>query len=175
MKQSYLIQRLKKPSPSDSIFADNPFAFGGGYKNGGLSDQAMNLLRDIFQFDYMGSAEFEFGAVPIALNAIAKQADAETLTSFAISIPLASVEKNWRDKFAETPTGVATVYVICHNAWKDEVKTRLFSWAADEHGPGHWAQFKEVPRFAAALRPVEDWHRDTCGWLELDKWVLLLH
>jgi hypothetical protein len=64
----YLVQRLKKP-----IGQVNPFSFGGGYKNGGMSDEAMAILKEIFSFDYMGSAEFEFGAVPKAFQALTEE------------------------------------------------------------------------------------------------------
>lgn len=59
MTNSYLIQRVRKP-----ITHENWGAFGGGYKNGGLSDDAFKMLKKIFSFDYMGAAEYEFGAVP---------------------------------------------------------------------------------------------------------------
>lgn len=45
-------------------------AFGGGYKNGGLTEEAMELIDPIFCFDYMGSAQFEFGAIPEAMMKI---------------------------------------------------------------------------------------------------------
>ena len=71
---SWLIQRLHAPSKGiGPLGIDNPFSFGGGLKNGGLSEDAMKLLRDIFSFDYMGSAEFEFGAVPSTFKFLAGQ------------------------------------------------------------------------------------------------------
>ena len=66
MERTYLIQRLKKP-----VDFDNPFSFGGGLQNGGLSKNAMKLVRGIWSFDYMGCAEFEFGAIPESLGNIA--------------------------------------------------------------------------------------------------------
>ncbi len=74
MKNPYLIQRLQKPYKTESnLFGgQNPFSFGGGYKNGGLSDDAMTLLNKIWQYDYMGSSEFEWGAVPKSLQSIIK-------------------------------------------------------------------------------------------------------
>ena len=51
------------------------FSFGGGLKNGGLSNDAMNLIRNICRFDYMGAAEYEFGAVPESLSYIAQNAE----------------------------------------------------------------------------------------------------
>lgn len=59
-----LIQQLLKPSPRE-VF--NPYAFGAGYKNGGLHDEIAAPLAKIFDFSYMGAAQYEFGAVPQAL------------------------------------------------------------------------------------------------------------
>ena len=58
-------------------------------RNGGLSSEAMDLIRGIWAFDYMGAAEFEFGAVPKALQKIA----ASDLTSFTISVPPSEVPR----------------------------------------------------------------------------------
>ena len=41
-------------------------------RNGGLSNEAMDLIRGIWSFDYMGASEFEWGAIPKALGEIAK-------------------------------------------------------------------------------------------------------
>ncbi|KKS64951.1 MAG: hypothetical protein UV32_C0003G0012 [Candidatus Collierbacteria bacterium GW2011_GWF2_42_51] len=76
MRCTRLIQRLEKP-----IGRASPFSFGGGLKNGGLSKEAMDVLGDIFNFDYMGSSEFEWGAVPAALNFIAEQSSLKTIVS----------------------------------------------------------------------------------------------
>lgn len=67
MKSSFLVQRLMKPTEGW-----NPFSFGGGYANGGLSDQAVAVLSKVFSPDYMGSAEFEFGALPEAFQNLVK-------------------------------------------------------------------------------------------------------
>ena len=67
MKRSYLIQRLKKPIGTDAPRA-NLFSFGA--TNGGFSKEALELCHGCFDFDYMGAAEFEWGAVPEALATI---------------------------------------------------------------------------------------------------------
>lgn len=80
MKRTWLIQRLRKPIQIDPARTDamailqreNPFTFGGGLRRGGLSAEAFKLLSHCFEFDYMGAAEFEFGAVPQAIGEIAK-------------------------------------------------------------------------------------------------------
>lgn len=118
MKNSYLIQRLRKP-----YGRDNPFSFGGGLRNGGLSDEAMDILRGVFSFDYMGAAEFEFGAVPKALQGIAK--DADQFVAFSFTIPLKKVEKDWRDKSMDEPDGDAVIYTICSRSDAKEVKSRI--------------------------------------------------
>lgn len=75
MKRTWLVQRLRKPYNHPAFGADNPFSFGGGLRNGGLNDEAMGLLRGIFSFDYMGAAEFEFGAIPQAFDRLRESGD----------------------------------------------------------------------------------------------------
>ena len=56
----YLIQRLQRARGT------SPFAFGGG--NTAETQQAVKKLDECFSFDYMGAAEYEFGAFPKALK-----------------------------------------------------------------------------------------------------------
>lgn len=170
-RRSWLVQRLQKPrnwNLGGTKVVDNPFSFGGGLKNGGLSDEAMNLIRDIWQFDYMGAAEFEFGAVPEALSRLAK-AD---LVASVYTFPLAEVAKNWRDKSDAMPEGDATVYILAPAGWEREIERRISAWAADEFPKDRDFQTKEAVRLAGALRPVEEWDSDTCGWLEISNGFL---
>lgn len=161
MKSSWLVQRLDKPTTGRSVLgADNPFAFGGGLRNGGLSDEAMGLLREVFSFDYMGAAEFEFGAVPEALDGMAK--DHHLLTSDRAEVDLTTLAPDFRDK--TTYTGTAPVYVIARKAHVEEAKRRICEWAER----GYSSRLKEATHLDMALRPGRpDWHR-TEGWLELD-------
>lgn len=163
LKRSWLVQRLKKPYRGNSLLGkDNPFAFGGGYKNGGLADDAMDLLRGIFQFDYMGAAEFEWGAVPEALQAIAKSQD--ELEAWEFTIPLKNVQPNWRvDETDPPPEGDGTIYVLCPKEWKAEVKRRICGWAEKDY-----TDLKEATHLPRSLRPHEEWDGDTQGWLELN-------
>ena len=68
--RSYLIQRLGKPTGGIG-----PFSFGGGFINGGLSNEGAKAISSICIFDYMGAAEFEFGALPKALDSMALSAE----------------------------------------------------------------------------------------------------
>lgn len=165
MRSSWLVQRLEKPWSLGQI-KDNPFAFGGGLRNGGLSSEAMDLLRGVFSFDYMGAAEFEFGAVPKALQEIAKNIDLETFEASSFTFPLKKVEKGWRDKSAEEPEGDVTIYVICSKADVKEVQTRIKGWAF-KHYDKKFA-LKEMTMLPQVLRPDSDWTPRVVGWLELD-------
>lgn len=159
MKQSWLIQRLEKPRRPGLLGPDNPFAFGGGLVNGGLSSEAMSLLRGIFSFDYMGAAEFEWGAVPKALQALAS----DQLVAESLTIPLATVARDFRDKGPD-PEGEGTIYVLCRREHLDGVKERIKALAAE----GYKADLKEPANLASTLRPVNEWDGRVVGWLELD-------
>ena len=169
MNKSRLIQRLRKPvkikNPTtvcEKFIVHNPFAFGGGLKNGGFSDEAMNLLKDIFQFDYMGAAEFEFGAVPEALQIIAKAKK----DYIAFQIP--KVKYKYSDyRGGVVLTGTNPVYIICRKDWKEEVTTRIKAKALGDHGR-HKNNFdtKGAVFLNESLTRADV--RGTMGWLELD-------
>ena len=159
MKRSYLVQRLRKPRGWE-LTKDNPFSFGGGLQNGGLSGDAMSLLRPIMAFDYMGAAEFEFGAVPEALSGIAK--DAKRLRAFDFDIALADVAQNWQDKSRKAPEGSATVYVLARKEHTAEAEVRIRGWAAKDY-----VGLKEPTNLPNTLRPFTEWDGETVGWLEL--------
>ncbi|KKL26470.1 hypothetical protein LCGC14_2394990, partial [marine sediment metagenome] len=90
MQRTYLIQRLHKPHQiggnEDFKKLVNCFSFGGGLKDGGLSDEAMKLIIKIWRFDYMGSAEFEWGAVPESLSNVFQYCKKKKVTIGNISL-----------------------------------------------------------------------------------------
>jgi hypothetical protein len=162
MTKSYLIQRLHKPYIKLNIpgtgVVDNPFSFGGGLKNGGLSDTAMDLLRGVMSFDYMGSAEFEFGAVPQAFAFIASQAIEQNLVIGEIFLQNQSV------------------YYICPKPYEEEVKKRISALGENEHnafrlkercGLQDYLQAEEIAKIRKNPRIVE-YYKKNVGWLELD-------
>jgi hypothetical protein len=170
MKRTWLVQRLEKPRQwmLGGKTGDNPFAFGGGLRNGGLSPEAMDLLRPIFSFDYMGAAEFEFGAVPEALQRIAKFSDGGLLAGHTFDIALTDVLPDWREPKGYKPDGSATIYVLAPQDWMPEVEDRVREWA----GKGYGSNLKEPTNLDRALRSNPDakenyWEHLT-GWLELD-------
>lgn len=148
MKPSFLIQRLNKPShlTIKGKRIDNPFSFGGGLINGGFSKAAMDLLWDIFSFDYMGAAEFEWGAVPDTLRFLAEQAKNKNLVT-------GEVECREGEK----------VYYIAPKPYELEVRKRIRQLREDD------SRLKE---FCGLDRFFEHTGKNgiyvSVGWLELD-------
>lgn len=136
MKRIYYVQRLNKSHGSV-----NPFSFGGGYVNGGISDDAMDILTQIFSFDYMGSAEFEWGAVPTALDSIAKLRSEEKLVNYTLD-----------DK----------VYVICPKEIQEDLNVWLRKAMKDEPDE----RLKEYLGLARGLKQDEP---RTLGWLKIER------
>ncbi len=165
MKHSYLIQRLQKPyiipeenkdKPLAMLMDANPFAFGGGLKNGGLSKEANELLKVIFRFDYMGSSEFEWGAVPKALGKIVE--NIKNTITFQIEVHA----QTWKK---EKGTGI--VYVICQKDWKDEIIKRIEFYAQENVTRSREYMTKESIHLNNSIIDKDDTHK-SYGWLELD-------
>lgn len=151
MKRSWLVQRLLKPVKG---WENNPFTFGCGYKNEGLSDDAMNLIKGIFQFDYMGAAEFEFGEIPKILTMIAKSAEDKTLI---------------KGHFKPSRKYKKTVYYICNKDMEEYVKAFIKSLLAASYKKR--PHLKEMTLFDANMEDrdkMKKYYEKYCGWLELD-------
>jgi len=152
MQKPFLIQRLQKPYKTESsIFKDdNAFSFGCGYKNGGLNPEVMKMLKPIFRFDYMGSAEFEFGALPKAFQKLLLH----RVNNISSEITCTTQKGN-----------TAQVYIICKKDDLAEIQSYLQAKANDEYMKN--LHTKEH----VGLQDVIDdssRHRDVCGWIELD-------
>lgn len=143
MKSTWLVQRLEKPVSKDGQVFDNPFSFGGGFLNGGLSPKAMELLREIMAFDYMGAAEFEFGAVPKAFQMIATEASKGNLIA----------DKEILD---DRP-----VYYLCPKDMSKKVNQRIRELYKGDRS------LKEPTNFHRSMEG-EEYATRICGWLELD-------
>jgi hypothetical protein len=148
MRTSYLIQRLHKPV-NNAVMGNlvNAFSFGGGLVNGGLSKDAMKILRDICSFDYMGSSEFEWGAVPAALQFIAEQAGNK-------NIVVGELHFNTNE----------VVYWIAPKEYKKEVKNRIMQLRKDEYA---W-QKQEHCGLKDYFDRTDEYGERNVGWIELD-------
>jgi hypothetical protein len=154
MHRTRLIQRLNKP-----LNRTNPFSFGGGYKNGGMSDQAMDLVKGLFSFDYMGASEFEWGAVPEAMAALHQ---AKEKVAFSFEVKGKDITQPWNKKGAVFPD-VSTIYVVCIKDIKKDAEAKIRQILKDEQS----ADLKEATCLSYALDTQKEDKR-TCGWLELE-------
>jgi hypothetical protein len=145
----WLVQRLMAPweikkGTLGALFGGNPFSFGGGVKNGGLTDEAMKLLTPLMSFDYMGAAEFEFGALPKSLQRLAEKAKKNEL------ICGTTLKDN------PMPT-----YYICFKENEDSVLDFLSAASVKE------PRLKERTEYPAQLK---DFHADRAiGWIVVDE------
>jgi hypothetical protein len=153
MKQSYLIQRLKKPYKGNT---NNPFNFGGGLARGGICKDCYDALNQIFTFDYMGAAEFEFGIIPEVLGRIFRYyADGRSVKGRLCihGIP---------------------VYYLCHEVQKAEVDKRIQEIATGKVRGKERALLDEALASRVPDRVVPEKsmkysdYKDYIGWLELD-------
>ncbi len=168
----YLIQRLKKPFPKqeepgkETFFQKlaNAFSFGGGLKNGGLSDEAMKLLSDVWRYDYMGSAEFEWGAVPESLERIAE--DISHYITGQTEVKACVYNWNSKDKKDKYINEKALIFYVCQKEDESEVKEWIGKFA-DEKKRGYHT--KESVNLARSICVKEDsFYREVVGWHDID-------
>lgn len=169
--RTWLIQRLNKPMvfPEGHPLRgkDNPFAFGGGFRNGGLSKEAMDLLRPIFSFDYMGAAEFEFGEVPRAIAGIVERIKDFEAVTVSFDASAVKFEKWEMDRYLK-PVGPFPFYIFAH---KDHVSYAKDIIAMDLRRDKKF-MLKEHTFLPQCLFTPKDKDRNYTykvgGWLELD-------
>lgn len=153
MKSSYLIQRLQKPYHGSE---NNPFNWGGGYIRGGFNETAYKHLNQIFRFDYMGSAEFEFGEVPKSMERIQKYFNAGDGVTGELKIH-----------------GI-TVYYLCHKPDESEVKIRIKELSQNKYRLKEHTFFDEAlaARVPANIVPEKKdkykFAAEFIGWLDIE-------
>ena len=175
MNDSYLVQRLCKPykivegEKANLLKAlGSAFSFGGGLINGELSKDAMAILKDIFRFDYMGSSEFEWGAVPKAISCIAQNQSKLISGSLKVNCEVdkwhkAKNRKN--DKYYVSEIE-AEVFYMCHKEHEEEVRKRITEFAK-----GHKSSIRTkecVLLDQAVCANKNEYCGEIKGWLELN-------
>lgn len=154
MINPYLIQRLGKPI-GEKPQPTNPFTFGGGCLNGGMRKEFLEAVRFIFRFEYMGSAEFEFGDVPRAFESMAENRKKSNLSAGCLKLktPIYYISpKDCEEEVAK--------YIHLLAKKGDYYKKRGDKFAS--------INLKEVTRLKRQLESeeIDDVH-GTFGWLEL--------
>lgn len=186
---AYLIQRLTRKPESD-FMAKLSQVFGGGML--GLSADGWKVCQSVFDFDYMGAAEYEFGAISAAMRqVIANRAD---YRCWSFVIPSAKIEPAWWRKFGLRDLRDAEVRVAKDKGEKPprmtpkhkrELEAKIAAPPTDKTiyvvSPHLREQVedmilrcsrgllhtKESPRFDLDKKP-ESASRETIGWFDLN-------
>ena len=83
----------KKPTSDHEAMATR--AFGG--HNLGLNGEGWEVCQRIFNFHYMGAAEYEFGAIPTCLRAMAVESNAGDLVTWSMTFTSSEISTGyWR-------------------------------------------------------------------------------
>jgi len=153
-KNPYLIQRLERPIRVNDEVVVCPFSFGCG--GGGIPKEASDIIKNVFAFDYMGSAEFEFGEVPKALHAIIKNREdfmCGEITFKGTPYTTYDVPEGKKNrKFIEKEAREVTTYFFCHRDIFNNVQDFIRKLRENERS----FRFKESTLFNGVLFPEED-------------------
>lgn len=150
MERSWLIQRLHKSFVGGNELQNSflsSLAFGGGIVNGGFSKAAMGILKKVFEFDYMGSAEFEWGAVPAAISFLANEAAKGALVYGELVL-----------------NGTENVYFISPVTYRNEVVKRITELRKDERE----LRLKEHCGLKRYFESQDEFCKWNVGWIEID-------
>lgn len=132
-----------------------------------MTAEAMEALAKVWSWDYMGAAEFEFGAVPRAFGLM----DGQELVANYFTVPYEFKFRGWQEIPAQTFEGKAKVFYVCIKEHEDEVKELLTGWAKKE--PSYPHKTKERIRFNEGIADVpEEMDSGIVGWFELDNGFL---
>ena len=118
------------------------------------TDLPRSGVDKFFRFDYMGSAEFEWGALPRAIKQMRKHLEEKAFEIRRIELPEASKPWVW---FVGAPQDAE----------------QAVAWAADQSRSDRKIRMKEASYFADAMAtpPLADIQ----GWWSLnDKWCIFL-
>ena len=171
MLRSWLVQRILQPREyRDAVDSLNMGAFtDGGLSRGGFTDEDNRKMKTIFRFDYMGAAEFEFGAVRDAMYLMLE--DGKDLVGKTIPMQYVYKPHFWEGRYEGGPvidegatlTGQRNVFIIARKKHMKEVIEKLKLWACE--GP----QMKEPPCFDKEMTGRwKDELMAPVGWFEID-------
>jgi hypothetical protein len=182
-KKPWLIQRLNRPFKSDSGMLGRlagAFSFGGGLVRGGFSKEAWEIVKQLYDFDYMGSAEFEWGEVPKAFHKL--MLNAKNLSTFSFEVDRSKYPDKWNTKRIVSyhekgkkkikkvplPTGMQTIWVICLEGQSKEVTEFILNDLDTTYNERASFNLKEATNIAYMMDPIDGYRNRLVGWIELE-------
>lgn len=144
----YLIQRLKLPFNSSGLL--EALSFGGGLSRGGISKEAFDIISKIWSYDYMGSAEFEWGDVPKSLDRIVRM---KNIVAFDFTVTATCYDFRSNKKLKND----GVVYVLCDVKFKDTIKEYI-SNLAKETNEYHTKEWVGLNNSICNESDVVGWH-----------------
>jgi len=163
----YLMQRLLPPrektgSPLDIAHR----VFGGGML--GLSESAWDLMDQLCRIDYMGAAEFEFGALPKFMRSWQERAD-EGFDLWCFKMRPGEYKPNWDREWVTKgkpfpPLQERIVYCIRPKEGKYGREYIEDQFRRVARGS---VRCKEDAMTRRALDPLESDYRKVSGWIVL--------
>lgn len=159
MNRTWLIQRLTVPHPDERTTAPTNTYRDAMRAGGEAPAWAAVMRRGVFGLDYMGSAEFEFGAIAKALRAMAEAAG--DFTTHTVTIPRAEIAVQRRSRRGAPRDG--TAYLLARPGHMEHAEEIVRAAARNER-----LDMKESTRLADAFNPERADEARIGGWLELD-------
>lgn len=164
MQESFLVQRLRRPKKITGPLSKAHRVFGGGML--GLSEAQWDFVDEVFEIDYMGKAEFEFGEFPRAMK---KLIDEKERVAFLFSIERCQIRPNPARKPVRKkdrkksghPSDPATIYVVCASSQREHVEQNIRKLAAGQLNP-----CRDI-FLDRALDPLTEYDNGVVGWFDL--------
>lgn len=177
LNRTYLVQRLILPS-GERVKPTVAYRIETDPKKGEfIPEECSNARKGVWGLDYMGAAEFEWGAIPKALKGMVK--DMRRLTVFKLPIYYNTVRLDMFVRVEDVPKAhdKFKIYGICRTMQKNEVEQRILELVTDKVPPPSEdaaqksyeymrPRLKEPLLFSSALLKPDEY--SVRGWFELD-------
>lgn len=115
-EKTWLVQRLTRPW--EKKFPEKGFELD---KEGKFTEDSIDRRQGVCGYDYMGSAEFEFGTIPAAVRGFYQGRDSLATYELPVEAKDIRVGFNTRKLVAKD----TTFYVICRKGDEEEVTKRI--------------------------------------------------
>lgn len=172
-ERTRLVQRLSPPREEYT----GAWSFGCGHKHGGLNQEAWDIITKLCSFEYMGSAEFEFGALLEAFQSmVSNMGDLEAYLVYVVGNPefpfsrkFSAYEYEELEAIKNSCSIEATVFVLAPKRIRPHVEETILAIALDEQRLQDPANLNDTLFCDPEWDERNEWAREkTCGWVELD-------